>query len=180
MDSGSRILHGERVDLVHPFPDEELDRVYQWLHAFSSFTEHDDSPANAERYKFWFQMQWSIVSYALRLPGEGESIGLLYFEPNGARDGYLHIALSRRAWGKGIADDAAAVCIADTFHRLPELTRLSASMLERNRPAQALARRMGFEQEAIFRDMVVHSGVPGNAVHFGLTRRDWERHQLSA
>lgn len=69
-------------------------------------------------------------------------IGMIYFEPAGKRDGYLHIAMPRQAWGRGIADEAMSRCIGNLFETQALLTRLSAAMPERDHAAQALARRL--------------------------------------
>lgn len=171
------IIKGSGVDLVCPFPMDQLKLVYQWLHAYPSLTENDDSPAGAEHYELLMSLQLIVcTSYGLLRAGTTSGlIGMLYFEPSGTRNGYLHIAMSRHAWGRGWADEAAALCIRDLFENQPALTRLSAAMLERNRPAQSLARRMGFTLEATLADMVLQEGVPRSTVQYRLTRRNWER-----
>jgi RimJ/RimL family protein N-acetyltransferase len=68
-----------------------------------------------------------------------------------------------------------ALAIRDQFKRFPKLARLSAAMIENNRPAQALAQRMGFRCEATLPAMVVQGGTPRSVVHYGLTRREWEQ-----
>lgn len=173
------VIHGTCVDLVCPFPPDQLKLVYQWVHAYPSLTEHDDSPAGPEHYELLMSLQLSVcTSYGLLRAGTTSGlIGMLHFEPSGTRNGYLHIAMSRNAWGRGLADEAAALCIRDLFEKQPALTRLSAAMLERNRPAQSLARRMGFTLEATLADMVLQKGTPRSVLHYGLTRRDWERYR---
>ena len=171
------VIHGSGVDLVCPFPLDQLKLVYQWLHAHPTLTEHDDSPGSAEHYELLMSLQLSVcTSYGLLRAGTTSGlIGMLHFEPSGTRNGYLHIAMSHSAWGRGLADEAAALCIQELFEKQPALTRLSAAMLERNRAAQSLARRMGFTLEATLADMVLQQGTPRSILHYGLTRRDWER-----
>ena len=171
------VIHGSGVDLVCPFPLDQLKLVYEWLHAYAGLTEDDDSPAGAEHYELLMSLQLSVcASYGLLRAGTSSGlIGMLYCEPSGARNGYLHIAMSRNAWGRGLADEAAALCIRDVFEKQPALTRLSAAMLERNRPAQSLARRMGFTLEGTLADMVLQKGSPRSILHYGLTRRVWEQ-----
>ncbi len=171
------IIRGSAVDLVCPFPPDQLSLVYAWTHAYSELTENDDSPATIELYEALMGLTFSTcTSYGMRRAGTAdELIGVLYCEPAGPRNGYLHIAMSRRVWGRGWTEEAVSLCIRDLFERYPEFTRLSAAMLERNRMAQSLASRMGFTLEATLADMVLQRGAPRSVVHFGLTRRDWER-----
>ena len=150
--------------------------MYQWIHAYSSLTEHDDSPSSAEHFLLLLSLQLSVCpSYGLVPAGASGLIGILYFEQAGPRNGYLHIAMPRNVWGRGWADEAAALGIRNLFETQPALMRLRAAMLERNRPAQKLACRMGFTLEATFTDMVLQKGTPRNVLHYGLTRKDWNR-----
>ncbi len=171
------VIRGSAVDLVRPFPPDQIRFVYEWTHAYSELTENDDSPATIELYEALMGLKFSMcTSYGMLRAGTANGlIGVLYCEPAGPRNGYLHIAMSRRAWGRGWTDEAVSLGIRDLFERYPEFTRLSAVMLERNRMAQSLARRMGFTLEATLADMVLQMGTPRSVVHFGLTRRDWER-----
>jgi RimJ/RimL family protein N-acetyltransferase len=149
--------------------------VYDWVHAHGGLTEHDDSPTCAEHFELSMGLLLSAcASYGLLARATGGAlIGILYFEPAGTRNGYLHIAMARSAWGRGLADEAATLCIRDLFEVRPELIRLSAAMLERNIPARALALRMGFALEGTLADMVLQKGAPRSVVHYGLTRRQW-------
>jgi RimJ/RimL family protein N-acetyltransferase len=169
-----------RVELVTPFPSDQLRRAYEWVHQAGERAEHDDSPASAELYELYTGLQLALcTSYGIRRAGSnGDLIGLLYCEQMGPRNGYLHIAMAREAWGRGLADEAAALCIRDLFERFPGLLRLSAAIMGNNLPAQSLTRRMGFRQEATLPDMVLRGGIPRAVVHFGLTRRDWERQNV--
>ena len=171
------VIQGSSVDVVCPFPTGQLSLVYEWTHAYSELTENDDSPATFELYEALMGLTFSMcTSYGILRAGTADSlIGVLYCEPAGPRNGYLHIAMQRRAWGRGMAEEAVSLCIRDLFERYPEFTRLSAVMLQRNWMAQSLARRMDFTEEATLADMVLQSGTPRSVVHFGLTRRDWER-----
>jgi RimJ/RimL family protein N-acetyltransferase len=171
------VIQGSAVDLVSPFPPEQIRLVYEWTHAYSGLTENDDSPATVELYEALMGLKFSMcTTYGMLRAGTADGLlGVLYCEPAGRRNGYLHIAMARKAWGRGLTEEAVSLCIRDLFERHPEFTRLSAVMMERNRMAQSLARRMGFTQEATLADMVLQMGTPRSVVHFGLTRRDWER-----
>jgi RimJ/RimL family protein N-acetyltransferase len=171
------VIRGSAVDVVCPFPTDRIRLVYEWTHAYSDLTENDDSPESYEMYEALMGLTFSTcTTYGMSRAGApDELIGVLYCEPSGPRNAYLHVAMSRRAWGRGLTEEAVGLCIRDLFERYPGLTRLSAVMLERNRMAQSLAHRMGFTREATLADMVLQGGMPRNVVHFGLTRRDWER-----
>jgi RimJ/RimL family protein N-acetyltransferase len=176
-----RILTGPRVELLDPFPQEHLDLAFAWTKAYSGIALHDDSPADFESFKLAFGLHFRSSHYAVWLRDSdvlktrNEPVGMVSFEPAGLRNAYLHIALSRAVWGQGIGDEAISLAIDYAFDTSPDLTRVSVSMLERNRAAQALARRIGFQFEAVFPDMVLQQGIPCGVVHFGITRRDWQK-----
>ena len=43
-----RIIPGSNVDLISPFPEKEVQRLYGWLHCYRTLTECDDSPKGPE------------------------------------------------------------------------------------------------------------------------------------
>ena len=181
MSVSVRILKGPRIELIDPFPQEYLDRAFAWTKTYAGIALHDDSPGDFESFKLQLGMQFRNSHYGVWwreagvLKTRDEPVGMVSFDPAGPRNAYLHIALSRAVWGQGIGDEAISLAIDHAFATSPDLTRVSVSMLERNRAAQALARRVGFRFEAVFQDMVLQQGVPRGVVHFGLTRREWEK-----
>lgn len=173
------IIHGNKVDMICPFPLDQLDVAYQWTHAYPSLSEDDDSAASSMQYQWLMAMEFAVcTSYGLLRAGTTSGlIGMIYFEPAGTRNGYLHIAMARQSWGRGMADEAMSRCIRNLFETLPLLTRPSAAMAERNHAAQALAQRMGFTREGVFRDMFLENGVLRTGIRYGLTKTDWHIRQ---
>jgi RimJ/RimL family protein N-acetyltransferase len=47
-------------------------------------------------------------------------------------------------------------------------------MLDRNKPAKALAHRLGFERDGRFENFTQQNGQPQAVIHFGITRNKWE------
>lgn len=173
-----RVIEGERVDLLCPFPEGEIGRVWGWTKNFKNLLETDDSPHGREDFTAHLRATLpEVVSYAIidktgamKRPVPAALAGILVFEPQLPFNGYLHVASARSAYGHMLTDEGAKLACADLFERLPKLSRISALVHERNRPAGALARRCGFKREGVLRDAIVQLGEPKNVIIFGLTR----------
>lgn len=177
------LIESNRVDLIAPFPITEAKRVYHWNHCYKSIAESDVSPKTAEEFEEWMkQSMANCLSFGvidkhgeLGIRHEAPLIGVLIFEPtSNPYNGYFHVASSRRAWGSRMIDEAGEVAIRWVFENCPTLTRVSAAMLDANKPAKALCRRLGFVFEGVFEDMILLNTEPKPVAHFGLTRRNWE------
>ena len=44
------VIRGSAVDIVCPFPAEQIRLVYEWTHAYSDLTENDHSPETYDLY----------------------------------------------------------------------------------------------------------------------------------
>ncbi len=176
-----RILEGQTVDLISPFPSTELKRVYGWVHCYRSIVETDLSPKTQEEFVEYMEgyvpncISWGIIdkNHITNTKHEAPLIGIFMFEPTSPWTGYLHVATARKAWRTGLVDEAMDTIIKELFSNFESLTRIGAYMLEKNFPARSLAKRHGMEYEGIFRDVVVQNGEPASLVYFGLTRRNW-------
>jgi len=181
-----RIIEGKNVDLISPFPVSEIRRTYGWLHCYRTVTESDDSPKGLEEYCQMISgnldkvVSWGIVdkNHLTNIKHEAPLVGMGIFEPlvmpNGTvRNGYLHVATARRAWKARLIDEAAEMALCDVFEGIPSLLRLSGYINERNAPAKALLRRLGFKFEGIVEDAIQYENSPQNLVLFGLTRRNY-------
>jgi RimJ/RimL family protein N-acetyltransferase len=194
------VIEGRNVDLIEPFPTSEIRRMRAWLRCYKSIVESDDSPQTEAEFQQFMEAllarsrSWGVIdkhnALAMKelvrqgMPVEDAQqkvagwapsiVGGIIFEPASLRNGYFHVASSRKAWGSGFMDEAGAEAIKAVF-AIPELLRVSAYTLVRNFPAKALARRLGFGFEGVLSDMVLRDGEPQAIAHFGLTRSNWEQ-----
>ena len=176
-----RVIEGQLVDLIDPFPMKEIYRVYGWLHCYRTMTESDVSPKTPEEYMAYLGNTLpSMVSYgvidkvnATESRHEAPLIGIITFEPHTVYNGFVHVASTRKAWGKGLIDEAACLVKKDLFDNLPSILRLSAWIFKNNIPAQHFVIRAGFRKEGVLRDFILQNGVPKTIYQYGLTRRDY-------
>lgn len=178
------IISGQNVDLITPFPANEVRRVFGWNHCYRTITENDDTPNNIEDFTTHVQTlltvcpSWGIIdkNRITNTSHEAPLVGIGLFEPAGSRTGYFHVATARKAFRTGLIDEAGELVIKTLFDSVPTLLRLGAYMDEKNAPAKALCRRLGFKFEGVCEDAILQNGQPKNVAYFGLTRRNWICH----
>jgi RimJ/RimL family protein N-acetyltransferase len=178
-----KVIDGKDVDLIEPYPLNEVHRIIAWLHCHKMFIVTDDGPKAGEEQQTylmqWFQQpnvrSWGMIdrNNKLNIKHEAPLIGFIAFEYSGIRNGYFHCATTRRAWGSGMIDEAANMVIKTVFDDTPSLTRVSSFVINNNKAAKHLARRIGMSVEGVIEDAVIQDGVPKAVIHLGLTRTNW-------
>jgi len=76
-------------------------------------------------------------------------------------------------WGKGVGKDALRLWCGYLFRSLPDAVRLDLRTWSGNERMIALARSLGFREEARFRDARVVDGKRYDALGFGILRDEW-------
>ena len=175
-----KIISGQNVDLITPFPEAEVPRIFGWKHCYRTLPEDDDAPQEREEF---LQGVREVLPYSFHAGvidkqrvtstrHEAPLVGICMFIPSGRRDGLLHFAVGRRAFRAGLMQEALAFFITEVFDSFPELLRMTVVLDESNSPAKSLLRKEGFKFEGVARDAVMAQGVPRSRVSFGLTRQD--------
>lgn len=182
--SNISVIPGTAVDLISPFPVAHARRVFSWLHCYRNMASTDASPKTPEAYEEFFQATLPrVASFGvidkLNLSGskhEVPLVGFIAFEPSTPWNAYIHLASSRKAW-KGHMMDEATLMAIDHLFKFSTVLRVSAFVVETNRPVRYMAQRLGFTQEAFLPDWIVQDGQPANMLHYGLTRARWQELQ---
>jgi RimJ/RimL family protein N-acetyltransferase len=181
------VLSGENVDLIFPFPISEIRRTYGWNHCYRTLTESDDTPNTPEVFVPYMERiiqtvpSWGIIdkNHITNIKHEAPLVGIIVFEPSFLpnseviRNGFFHVATARKAWRTGLVDEAGLLVLKRLFAEIPTLNRVSAYMIEKNFPAKALCKRVGFKFEGLMEDAITKNGCEENMVLFGLTRRNY-------
>lgn len=176
-----RVIEGAKVDLISPFPEKEIDRLYGWLRRVRTELGGDGSPkSRKDTIAFYTQGLRSpnIVSYAVVDKGNITSgktdtplVGFVAFEVQGPLNGYLHIALTKKANDERLIDESIRLAVQELFDGVPSLLRISAIAAQSNWLVREIADRVGFRTEGVCEDFYTYKGEPRNVVHYGLTRR---------
>lgn len=178
------IVFGEHVDLITPFPEAEVPRIWSWMQCFKSLVFHDFS-ANQEEYEEYFKslnkqgLTYGIIdklNVTNSTQVEAPIVGVIMLEPASPTNFYGHIAMSRKAgksyklYGVSMADEAVNLMTDYAFQTFPHLQRISALVLESNRPVRSLMARTNFQQDGQFEKWFTQSGEPRTACHYGKVR----------
>ena len=172
------------IDLISPFPLQQIPRLNGWLHCYKTIIMTDLNPQSAEDWEAYhnqlFQSpevkSWGIIdkNNLTKSKHEAPLVGMVMFQQDGPFNGYFHVASNRSAWGKKFVDEAGSEVIQQIFKDIPSLLRVSAAILDVNAPAKALARRLGFQKEGLLKDVSTQQGKPVGLALFGLTRREYQ------
>lgn len=175
-----QIIEGRDIDLISPFPPTEYKRIFGWLHCYRTITETTAFPKTAEEFaeklgKLRNLQTFGIIdkNNILNVRHEAPLIGMYMFDQDTILNGNAHVASTRKAWGSRLVDQAGQRLIQHVFDTIPNLTRVTVSVLASNAPAKALAKRLGFLYEGRVRDAITVNDTPSDMALFGLTRRDW-------
>lgn len=183
-----RIISGENIDVIEPFPKSHLKRVWGWMRRFKSLTLGDNVPKGRREFTEWLtQIAPSLRTYGIvdrddtLNKGQPTLVGIIFYEPSTPTNGYAHIATSRQAFGKKFADEAASLVIDDLFGAphpaSSKLLRISATPPEDNWMAKKLLQRVGFSEEGTIHDLYSYKGKPITCTLYGITRSTWECQQ---
>jgi RimJ/RimL family protein N-acetyltransferase len=178
------IIPGENVDLISPFPPAEVGRIFGWKHCYRTLPEDDDTPSVKE--EFTLEME-HILPYAISCGiidkgqvtsarHEAPLVGIIFVTPQG-RDATLHLAIGRKAFKMGLADEALALALPRIFATDTRILRVSCLVDEANVAVKQLLKRHGFQFEGVMRNATLVGNIPRARVIFGLTREQVEQTQ---
>lgn len=172
------IIEAQDVDIIEPFPLSEVKRLVGWMHCYKSLITADGFPQTPEDMEAYFLSvipnirSWGVIDRDNKLKSKHEAplIGFISLEGATVFNAYFHVASTRKAWGSRLIDQAGEAVIKHVFESDPGLLRVSAAILDNNYPAKGLARRLGFAQDGLLKNMVAQAGEPKAIAHFGLLR----------
>jgi ribosomal-protein-alanine N-acetyltransferase len=121
----------------------------------------------ATHYRDNTQIRWAITENDRMIGDCGYNV--FHSRDSRAEIGY---GLSAEYWRHGIMTDALTVIIAYGFSHL-DLNKIEATVNVNNARSAGLLRKLGFQLEGTLRDYRNRRGVFGDALFFGLLRREW-------
>ena len=190
--SDFEVIEGIDVDLLEPYPEPEISRIWGWTRPNGCRTNIDNDYGVKTKEEFVantreaFQKpgfrSFALIDKNHKVDTKQETplVGAILMEPTLPTNGYLHIATRRKA--SKLVAEAAKMVGNRLFDSDPKLLRLSAWITKNNKVVRLLLKRIGFVQEGEFPDMVLIGNKPTTTQHFGMTRTHWEeicRQQLS-
>lgn len=102
----------------------------------------------------------SVTSYWESIETNWLCIGITIYDPH--------------YWGKGIGTDAMKLWVDYLFKHRPEIVRLDMRTWSGNQGLMNLARKLGFTQEACFRNARIVDGKYYDGLGYGILRSEWQ------
>ena len=115
------------------------------------------------------------INWTIRLKGQSKVIGYIGFWNIDHKNHRVEIgySLKKEYWNKGLATEAAGALINFAFETL-QAHSICANINPNNKPSRALLNKLGFRQEAYFREDYYHEGQFLDSAIFGLIESDWK------
>jgi len=116
------------------------------------------------------------INWIIKMKNAEEAIGYIGIwridkQNNRGEIGY---ALKKEYWNKGIATEATIKVINFGFSKM-QLHTIMANTNPKNLASQALLKKLGFIQEAYFRQDYYFNGKYLDSAIYGLIKEDWEK-----
>lgn len=175
------LLVGDRINLT-PLREEDVPVLAIWFQDTVSTRLLDSSPAFPKSEPAL--REWVLASqkperdyvFAIRLVEDHKLIGYLEIDgivwPHGTC-GISYLIGDPTARGQGYAAEALELALKFIFHEL-NLYRVTITIFENNQASIALAEKLGFKREGVFRNHVQRDGLRFNMLLYGLLRPEWE------
>lgn len=163
-----RALEERDVSFFQTYDDEIMRRVHEI-----------QLPETTQQILEWIQTeQKSKVEDKFFLIAEdvdGNAVGEISTSQCNRRHGTFKygIALSRNYQGKGYAKEMILLVLRYFFMEL-RYQKVTPHVYSFNEPSIKLHERMGFIREGQLRNMIYTSGQYYDAIHFGMTRQEYE------
>jgi RimJ/RimL family protein N-acetyltransferase len=151
-----------------------FERLTQWLPGMGALPSLDETRAElAGRGQAWLDGSQLPMAIAVRVDGGWQLVGevnlLVNTDSRAAEVGYWLDA----GWeGRGLITRAVTATLDWAFGPLG-LRRVKLGALASNERSIAVAERLGFRREGLFRAAVVMSDVEYDVVGYGLLAREW-------
>jgi RimJ/RimL family protein N-acetyltransferase len=151
-------------ELDGPYYQSKEDQSEAIIKDLTSKIQHADFPAPRMRLviadKNTNQLIGTVSSYWESIETNWLCIGISIYDPN--------------HWGKGIGFAAMTLWIDYLFNTRPEIVRLDFRTWSGNTGMMKLALKLGFSQEACFRQARIVKGQYYDGLGYGILRNEWK------
>jgi RimJ/RimL family protein N-acetyltransferase len=162
------------IELVEPFPLDRTAEFHHWL-GVSTISKTDEFPQCEKDFSAAMEKAlpglrtWGVLDQT-----DGKLIGIVIYEPFGRMGGRTYVASARRAWGRGLMEDAARLVTNELFAN-PQTGYLFGFVTSNNAPARAFNERVGMRLKDILPDYTVQDGKRRDMLIYEMTREAWEK-----
>ena len=175
------LLVGDRIYLT-PLREEDVHALALWFQDTVSTRLLDSSPAFPKSEPALKKWVWASQRpkrdyvFAIRKVEGDKLIGYLEIDNiiwSHGTCGLSYLVGDPTARGQGFAFEALELALKFIFHEL-NLYRVSLTIFENNQASIALAEKLGFKKEGIFRNHIKRDGLRFNMLLYGLLLPEWK------
>lgn len=162
----------EEIQVVNPFPVEELPRVWMWIQDFPGMVADDLGPKTMEEF-VEIEMRRNALTWGVY---RGEQLGgYLVFDvdPTNPANGFAHCIFRKGVtphdsfFGRKITIPALTRAATDLF--AIGIERITIGVFEHNAAIQGVIKEMGGRVEAVWFEPVTVRGKPVDVIQYVLT-----------
>ena len=163
------LADGDVPALFEIFGDADAMRFWSW----PAFTREEQARALLDDIRRHFAAR-TLFQWGIARKSDDVVIGTvtLFQVDHEHRRCEIGFALSRSAWGQGIATEAVTRIIRFAFEELG-LHRIEADPDPQNLASIRVLERQGFKHEGLLRERYFLNGQGMDAAYYGLLRREW-------
>lgn len=171
-----RVIQGKNIDLITPFPLQEVPRIYGWIRSFKSIVEFDGWLHGRREFKEFYTHQvipntptYGIIDKHNKAVADVgvPLVGFIMAESAIPANVYINFASNMKAFNADLMSEALGVALKDLQELYPDAARFSCWLLDKNRPAYKFLIQQGFTKDAKMQSMVTQNGTPKSLIHMG-------------
>lgn len=162
------------ADAYHELLAANVERLARWLPGLGALPSLDETRAElARRGQAWLDGSQLPTAIAVRAEGGWRLVGEVNLLIDaGIRAAEVGYWLDADWEGRGLVTRAVTATLDWAFGPLG-LRRVKLGAIASNERSIAVAERLGFRREGLFREAAVVSGVEHDVVGYGLLAREW-------
>jgi RimJ/RimL family protein N-acetyltransferase len=177
----ANLLHGEKVRLTALTPDD-LPTIARWqqdgqfLRLFDALPAYPKSEAALSEWLATSQKATDAFLFAVHSRGEDNLLGYIELDEILWAHGVCGMSYcigDPANRGQGYGYEATRLALAFAFDEL-NLHRVTLTAFDYNQASIALAEKLGFRREGVFREFLRRDGQRHDMILFGLLRHEWE------
>jgi RimJ/RimL family protein N-acetyltransferase len=146
------------IEVVSPFPEFAVPRVWDWIETFREKVCDDYSPTTREAFveQTLAQLRSGVRSWAIYR--DGDLGGMVTYQAWNPRVGTMHTLFKRAFWGRSTTETALRTIGNDVFSSGVE--KVTAYFFEDNHALRGLLRHFGAKREGWFEAQTIRGGKP--------------------
>jgi RimJ/RimL family protein N-acetyltransferase len=146
------------IEVVSPFPEFAVPRVWDWIETFRQKVCDDYSPATREAFvgQTLAQLASGVRSWAIYR--DGDLGGMVTYQAWNPKVGTAHVVFKRSFWGRETTETALRAIAGEIFSSGAE--KITAYFFEDNHALRGLLKRFGAKREGWFEAQTVRGGKP--------------------